>query len=197
MSEFSPSLGGFIRDWAAISAKCKIITKMQLLPNKCRRGVNPFAAPACKTSGLKDAWTCLRKLLQTVYFLVLYHSLLSMLCVLINPLRSSPEKKKKKRKKFKGFRFRILCWSFPSDVTAVKGLKQCRGPVVIHTYVLFFIRFLTTDTLCSALCVVRPPLSCSSLRYPWSQPLPSCRSHQTLPGNATPMYLHAASSSRA
>ena len=31
--------------------------------------INPFTAPACKISGLKDAQTCL----QTVYFLVLYH----------------------------------------------------------------------------------------------------------------------------
>jgi len=99
MSEFSPSLGGFIRDWAAISAKCKIITKMQLLPNKCRRGVNPFAAPACKTSGLKDAWTCLRKLLQTVYFPVLYHSLLSMLCVLIKILYVAVRKRRKRKEK--------------------------------------------------------------------------------------------------
>ena len=104
--EFSPPLGGFIRDWAGISAKRKIITKMQRLPNKCRRDVNPFADPACKTSGLKDAWTCLRKLLQTIYFPVLYHSAMRFD---ENSLRGRPEKtpppppppKKKKKKKEK------------------------------------------------------------------------------------------------
>ena len=58
--------------------------------------INPLTAPACKISGLKDAWTHLR----TVYLPFLRH-LSSVLCVSMKILLSA----KKKTEAIKGFKF--------------------------------------------------------------------------------------------
>ena len=60
--------------------------------------MNPFTAPACKISRLKDA----RTRLQTVYFPVLWH-LFSVLCVLMKIL-SHARKRREKRRRKKGWR---------------------------------------------------------------------------------------------
>ena len=68
--------------------------------------INPFTAPGCKSSVLKDAGTRL----ETVYF----PHLLSVLCVLMKAFHMSVPL----------FFLQIshFCWSFSSGIMAVKGL---------------------------------------------------------------------------
>ena len=75
------------------------------------KGFNPFTAPACKVSGLKDGGTCL----QTVYF-----PIFNVVHFDENPFACQREKENKKAK---GFRISHFYWSFSSCIMTVKGLK--------------------------------------------------------------------------
>ena len=75
-------------------------------------GFNPFTAPACKISGLKDAQWCL----QTVYSGPITH-LPSVLCDLVKILLYASVKKAS------GFQISDFNWAFSCDIMAVKGWK--------------------------------------------------------------------------
>ena len=94
---------------------------------------NPFSAPACKMSGLKDA----RTRLQTVYFPVLYNYLHSMLCVLIKVFSRASAKTETKR--LKGFRFRTVIIVFKWHHGSGEGVK-------IGVYCSLRSRFWGTDS---------------------------------------------------
>ena len=89
-----------------------------------RPNVNPFTAPFCKFSGLKDR----RKHLQTVYFPVLYRIYFNAMHFDENPFTCQYERrrrrKKKEKKKAEGFQISHYYWSCLNDITAVKGLIQ-------------------------------------------------------------------------
>ena len=67
--------------------------------------INPFTAPACKISGLKDA----RTHLQTVYFPVLWRC---ATCFDGNPFTYNYASAKKENKNLTGFRFRSFIGRF-------------------------------------------------------------------------------------
>ena len=87
--------------------------------------LTPFTAPACRTSGLKDAGTRLQTVyfqtvyfqtvyFQTVYFPILQHLLL-MLCVVMKVLSNASAKRETERLKvfiFRTFagRFQATSW---------------------------------------------------------------------------------------
>ena len=71
-----------------------------------RSCINPFIAPACKMSGLRNAGTCL----QTAYFQSYNASTFSAARVLIKIVSYATAKKKTKR--LKGFKFRAVIGRF-------------------------------------------------------------------------------------
>ena len=81
--------------------------------------LNPFTAPACKISGLKDAGTSL----QNSIFFAPITRLLSMLCIVVKVLSRTSAKTKRQ----KGFRVSNFHWSISSDLMAVKRLMLVRG----------------------------------------------------------------------
>ena len=106
------------------SAPCYIVV--------CTVSINPFTAPACKISWLKDAQMHLK---NGIFSGPVTH-LLSALCVLIKLLSHASVKKKAKRRK--GFKFRTLLVILSSDIMAVKGLstsamthKQLKGTLIL------------------------------------------------------------------
>ena len=79
--------------------------------------INPFTAPSCKISGLKNA----RKRPKNSIFSVLITDLFSVLCVLIKILSHASAKKRPKG--LKGLKFRTFI-SFSSDIMADKRLSE-------------------------------------------------------------------------
>ena len=78
---------------------------------------NPFTAPACKISGLKDA----RTRLQTVPYFRSYTPAFNAVRFDNNPFTCQCETEDKKAK---GFRILFFYWSFSSKILAVKGLNM-------------------------------------------------------------------------
>ena len=87
---------------------------------------NPFTAPACKISGLKDARTPLLK--KSIFSSPVTH-LLSVLCVLIKILSHASAKKKKKGRRIWNFALLLIVFN---DVMAVKGLTVFPACVLLR-----------------------------------------------------------------
>ena len=76
---------------------------------------NPFTAPACNISGLKDAQCVFRSYDTSTFNAVSFDE---------NPFASQCEKENKMLKGFKFRNFISLVFVFLSDIMAVKGLKK-------------------------------------------------------------------------
>ena len=75
--------------------------------------VNPFAAPACNISGLKDAGT------RSIFSCLITSTFSGMRCD-ENPFTCQCEKEDKKAE---GFQISHLCGSFSNEILAAKGLS--------------------------------------------------------------------------